>query len=196
MKKNKNLFDELTSSKRKYSSLVDEYRRIYQVGKMMRLNSKDTKLISEAFKVGVYFMLESLNQKIELNNLFSGLQISAKETSYQYIEVKEFHNHDKEKFLTIAMMDKNDNLVEAGFSIFSPSFLSPSVKLQFHERYKFKKTLFGLSDSYKKILLKKRCMYRSALLFSHIHKKLGLQASNWSQKIIAKSKKKGGITIN
>ncbi len=196
MKNKKTLFNELTGKDKKYDSIVDEYRRIYQIGNVIKIKNNDLNSRQKMFKIGVAYILKSLKIKKKLKNIFVGINLNNEKSKYKKIEVISFKNNEKEKEFSFEAIDKNENKIIISFSILKPWIFSNSNKIEYYERYKFNKTLYGLSDSYKKILLKKRCEYKTAILVDNICKKLKIELPIWANKKIKKYKSKGEISIN
>jgi hypothetical protein len=120
MKNKKTLFNELTGKDKKYDSIVDEYRRIYQIGNVIKIKNNDLNSRQKMFKIGVAYILKSLKIKKKLKNIFVGINLNNEKSKYKKIEVISFKNNEKEKEFSFEAIDKNENKIIISFSILKP----------------------------------------------------------------------------
>lgn len=188
--KNKiSLLQELQSD-RKYASIVDEYKRIYQDGHISDFEFADKELF---FTTAMQIFLKDLDIDIDISKIYNDYEFmigKKKAKIYEYIP---------NSILTVKYVDNENNENRTSIRILEPFFKknknSNKIKFEYVEWYKGNKTFWGLGDSLRRKLIKKRLIYRAAMITEELTKKLALPPQPWAKKYIDKVNEKGKISI-
>lgn len=189
---NDSLFKEV-QEERRYTSIVDEYRRIFQTGKIIVFESSKNE--AAIFEIASQFALKQLLKEDDTKQIHTGKVFKVKSKVFNKIMIKSYSSKAPFQELIIEAIDKDNQKFRTSIKMIGKTFFRKKIKLEYSEWLKASKTFFGLSDSYKKLLLKRRAFYRAALLADYVSKQQEITTPDWAVKTIKKWKEKGKISI-
>lgn len=183
--KTPSLFAEVTND-RKYASLVDEFRRIYQKGMTIEFKHEDKNVI---YSKALEFFMENLKSTVDLENIFTNSKFKIGKVE---AEVIEFIKNDN---ITIRYYDHDGTEARITLALRKPTFFGKNkIYIDYVEWYKSQRSFFGLADQTKKRMIDSRVKYRAALLTKFVTQKMSLPDQNWAKTAIYKAQKKGYLS--